>query len=114
MFLWKEKERKRKEVPSRCSAGALIGLTPYDVKHQNSFVQCLLKNHNAMFQYSLNTKRSVMRYVIRGTVYWGHCKLKLTMNANQVKCWFLRRGETGVPGENLSVQRREPTNSTHI
>ena len=27
---------------------------------------------------------------------------------------FLRRGETGVPGENLSVQRREPTNSTHI
>ena len=26
-------------------------------------------------------------------------KLKLTMKANQVKCWFLRRGETGVPGE---------------
>ena len=26
----------------------------------------------------------------------------------------MRRGETGVPGENLSVQRREPTNSTHI
>ena len=24
------------------------------------------------------------------------------------------RGETGVPGENLSVQSREPTNSTHI
>ena len=23
-------------------------------------------------------------------------------------------GETGVPGENLSVQSREPTNSTHI
>ena len=36
------------------------------------------------------------------------------MKANQVKCWFLRRGETGVPGENLSVQSREPTNSTHI
>ena len=42
-------------------------------------------------------------------VYWGHCKLKLTINTNQVKCWFLRRGETGVPGENLSVQSREPT-----
>ena len=36
------------------------------------------------------------------------------MKANQVKFWFLRRGETGVPGENLSVQSREPTNSTHI
>ena len=27
---------------------------------------------------------------------------------------LLRRVETRVPGENLSVQRREPTNSTHI
>ena len=26
----------------------------------------------------------------------------------------VRREETGVPGENLSVQSREPTNSTHI
>jgi len=26
---------------------------------------------------------------------------------------FEERG-TGVPGENLSVQRREPTNATHI
>ena len=43
-----------------------------------------------------------------------HQLLKLTMETNQVKCWFLRRGETGVPGENLSVQSREPTNSTHI
>ena len=33
------------------------------------------------------------------------------MKVNQVKCWFLRRGETGVPGENLSVQSREPTNA---
>ena len=31
-----------------------------------------------------------------------------------MRCWFLRRAETGVPGENLSVQSREPTNSTHI
>ena len=43
-----------------------------------------------------------------------HCKLKLTINTNQIKFWFLRRGETEVPGENPSVQRREPTNSTHI
>ena len=33
------------------------------------------------------------------------------MKTNQVKGWFLRRGETGVPGENLSVQSREPTNT---
>ena len=26
----------------------------------------------------------------------------------------MRRGETEVPGENISVQRKEPTNSTHI
>ena len=32
---------------------------------------------------------------------------------NQVKFWFVRRGESEVPGENLSVQSREPTNSTH-
>ena len=39
--------------------------------------------------------------------------MKLTINTNQVKCWFLfRRGENGVTGENLSVQSREPTNST--
>ena len=29
------------------------------------------------------------------------------MKVNQVKSWFLRRGETGVPGENLAVQSRE-------
>ena len=38
--------------------------------------------------------------------------LKLTIKTNQVKYLFLRRGETGVPGENLSVQSREPKNST--
>ena len=36
------------------------------------------------------------------------------MKVNQVKCWFLRRGETGIPGENISVQRGESTHSTHI
>ena len=34
--------------------------------------------------------------------------------STEVKWWFFRRGEAGVPAENLSVQRREPTNSTHI
>ena len=29
----------------------------------------------------------------RWSANWGHCKLKLTINANEVKCWFLRRGE---------------------
>ena len=42
--------------------------------------------------------------------YLGTLKTELTINANQVKCWFLGIGETGVLGENLSVQRREPTN----
>ena len=32
---------------------------------------------------------------------WGHCKLKLTMKANQVKCWFLRGGRG-----NQSTQRK--------
>ena len=48
-----------------------------------------------------------------GAPNYGHCKLKLIINTNQVKCWFLRRAETGAPGENLSVQSREPTNSNH-
>ena len=37
----------------------------------------------------------------------------LTIKTNQVKFRFLRRGETGAPGENLSVQSKEPTNSTY-
>ena len=48
-------------------------------------------------------------FILRWSTNWGHCKLKLTINTNQVKCWFLRRGETGVPEGNLSVQSREPT-----
>ena len=28
--------------------------------------------------------------------------------------FFFEEGEIAVPGENLSVQRREPTNSIHI
>ena len=38
--------------------------------------------------------------LLRWSTNWGHYKLKLRINTNQVKCWFLRRGETGVPGEN--------------
>ena len=45
---------------------------------------------------------------------WGHWKLKLRINANEVKCWFYSRGETGVPRENLLMQSGEPTNSNHI
>ena len=43
-----------------------------------------------------------------------------TVNSNQQltqmksNVSFLREGKTGVPGENLSVQRREPTNSSRI
>ena len=48
-------------------------------------------------------------------IAWGHCKLKLTINANQVKCWFLRRGENrSTREENFPVQSGEPTNSTRI
>ena len=36
-----------------------------------------------------------------------HCKLKLTINTNQVKWWYLRRKETGVAGENpLGAEKR--------
>ena len=50
--------------------------------------------------------------------YWGQCKLKLTMKANQVKCcfsvfFFLRGGEPGVPGEKplcrVENQQTQPT-----
>ena len=37
--------------------------------------------------------------------------MKLTINTTSQMLVFLRRGETGVPGENLSVQSTEPTNS---
>jgi len=33
----------------------------------------------------------------------GTLKLKLKINTNQFKCWFLRRGETEEPGENPLV-----------
>ena len=51
---------------------------------------------------------------LRWSTNWGHCKLKSTINANQVKCWFLRRGQNrSTRRKNLWVQSREPTNSTH-
>ena len=38
---------------------------------------------------------------------WGPCKLKLTINTNQVKWCFLRRGKTGVPGgKPLGAEKR--------
>ena len=36
-----------------------------------------------------------------------------TANTNQVERWFLEEKETGVPAENLSVQRREQTQPTY-
>ena len=47
---------------------------------------------------------------------WGHYKLKLTINTNRVKCWFLRRGETGVPEKTspcrVENQQTKPTYDT--
>ena len=44
----------------------------------------------------------------------GDTVTEINNEHNQVKFWFLRRGETGVPREKLSVQSREQTNSAHI
>ena len=44
----------------------------------------------------------------------GDTVTEINNEHNQVKFWFLRRGETGVPGEKLSVQGREQTNLAHI
>ena len=45
---------------------------------------------------------------------WGLCKLKLIqVKFNQMQV-FEERGKPEYPGENLSEQRRESTNSTHI
>ena len=41
-------------------------------------------------------------------------RLKLTITQSSQIIGFWRRRETGVSGEKLSVQSREPTNSTHI
>ena len=44
---------------------------------------------------------------------WGHSKLKLIqIKFNQMPL-FEGRGKPKYPGENLSEQRREPTNPTH-
>ena len=82
---------QRQEIPALLSANSVWVLLRLKRKRKGILFKCLVQSAN-----------------------WGHCKLKLTVNANQVKCWFLRRGKTGVPGENLSAQRREPTNSTHM
>ena len=46
-------------------------------------------------------------------LYWGHCKLKLTINANQVKCWFMRRGENRSTRRKTSRCRVEYKQSQH-
>ena len=55
----------------------------------------------------------------RGSTNLGHYKLKLTIiiNTNQIKCsgWILRKGETGVPGENLlGAEQRTNKLNPHI
>ena len=53
-------------------------------------------------------------YLALRHINWGHCKLKLLQNKfNQMQV-FEERGKPEFSGENLSEQRREPTNSTHI
>ena len=61
--------------------------------------------------FSWVSNRSSAWALIGDTVnfYWNYQLTQIKSNAG-----FLRRGETGLPGENLSVQRREPTNSAHI
>ena len=49
-----------------------------------------------------------VQFIQRWSTNLGHCKLKLTINTNQVKWRFLKRGQIGV------TERREPTNLTHI
>ena len=46
---------------------------------------------------------------------WGHVQIKLIklIKFNQMQV-FEARGKPEYPGKNLSEQRREPTNSTHI
>ena len=39
-------------------------------------------------------KRTLFKCLVVWSTNWGHCKLKSTVNANQVKCWFLKRGES--------------------
>ena len=47
--------------------------------------------------------------VFKAQSLWSRVQIKL------IKCRFLRRGENrSTQGKNLSEQRREPTNSTHI
>ena len=36
------------------------------------------------------------------------------MNRNQVKCWFLRSGETGVPGEPTRAEQRTKKLNPHL
>ena len=50
----------------------------------------------------------------RGSTNWGDRKSN-QHKSNQIKCWFLVRGENRSTLEkNLSEQSREPTNSIHI
>ena len=61
---------QRQEIPALLSANSVWVLLRLKRKRKGTLFKCLVQSAN-----------------------WGHCKLKLTVNVNQVKCWFLRRGE---------------------
>ena len=65
--------------------------------------------HNDLSSMSvrISVPSSPRTLIIGDTVTWNQ-----QINANQIKCWFLRRGENSE--ENLSEQSRELRNSTHI
>ena len=51
----------------------------------------------------------------RWSTNWGHCKMKIN-KLTQIKSnvGFEESGKPEYPERNFSVQRREPTNETHI
>ena len=60
-------------------------------------------------------KRTLSKCLVVWSTNWGHCKLKSTVNANQVKCWFLKRGENRSTRRKTSRCRVEnqQTQPTH-
>ena len=85
------------------------------IRVRGHFVMFITKNRE-----SLKERKGILLkclVVLRWStkLIWGHCQLKLIINANQFKLQsFEERGKLEYPEKNLSAQVREPTNSTHI
>ena len=46
---------------------------------------------------------------------WGHCKLRLTINTNQVKCWFFEeRGNRSTRSKPLNAEKRTNKLNPHM